>query len=141
MASSNPASDLAPFEPPLGPQPHRAPLYLPSAVTLVMKEKVFSLSGDDFTVQTVDETPILKVKGKAVSMRDKKKFSDMADQELFTLSNVMFKLSKSFKGESPNGHDFEVKGHFSIGSSKSSVLFKNAADGKQVELNLKGDVS
>ena len=30
-------------------------------------------------------------------------------------------------------------GHFSIGSSKSSIHFKNAADGQEVELNIKGD--
>lgn len=135
------ASDLAPFNPPLGPQPARAPIYLPTPVTLCMKEKVFSLSGDDFTVQTVDGTNILKVKGKAISMRDKKKFTDMAGEEIFTLSNMMLKLHKSFKAESPAGHDFEVKGHFSFGSSKSTVDFKNQSDGRAIELHLKGDVS
>lgn len=135
------ATDLAPFSPPLGAQPARAPLYLPNPVTLCMKEKVFSLSGDDFTVQTVEGADILKVKGKVISMRDKKKFTDMAGEELFTLSNMMLKLNKSFRGESPAGHDFEVKGHFSFASSKSTIDFKNQADGAAIELHVKGDVS
>lgn len=53
----------------------------------------------------------------------------------------MLKLHKSFKGESPAGHNFEVAGHFSFGSSKSTIDFKNQADGAAIELHLKGDVS
>lgn len=48
------APHLTPFNPPLGPQPANAHFYSPSQTTLQMKEKVFSLSGDDFTVKTVD---------------------------------------------------------------------------------------
>ncbi|KAK4508363.1 hypothetical protein PRZ48_002101 [Zasmidium cellare] len=131
--------DLAPFYPPLGPQPARTPLYQPYPVTLVMKEKVLSLSGDDFKVETTDGAQLLKVKGKYISIRDKKRFKDASGKELFTLSNKMLKLHKSFKGESPDGYDFAVKGHFSFASSKSSVEFKNQADGAPIELRLKGD--
>ena len=72
-------------------------------------------------------------------MRDKKKFSDMQENEIFTLSNKMLSISKSFHGESPQGHNFEVKGHFRLVGSKSTVTFKNAADGKDVSLVVKGD--
>jgi hypothetical protein len=37
-----------------------------------MKEKVFSLSGDDFTVETVDGTKVCKCKGKVMSISDRK---------------------------------------------------------------------
>lgn len=131
--------ELAPFNPPLGPQPANAAFYSPHQQTLQMKEKVFSLSGDDFTVHTVDGLQVCKCKGHVLSLRDSKKFTDMQDNELFTVKNKMLAISKSFHGESPHGHGFEVKGHFSIGSSKSSVHFKNAADGQQVELDVKGD--
>jgi hypothetical protein len=60
----------------------------------------------------------------------------MQGDEIFTLKNKMLAISKSFVGTSPNGHDFEIKGHFSIGSSKSSVHFKNAADSTDVELKV-----
>lgn len=81
---------LAPVNPPLGPLPTRPDFYRPEQATLEMKEKVFSISGDDFTVKTVDEgsggvTDVLKCKGKAISARDKKKFTDMQENELFTV--------------------------------------------------------
>lgn len=46
---------LQAVEPPLGPQPNNTNFYHPREVTLAMKEKVLSLSGDDFTVRTVGE--------------------------------------------------------------------------------------
>lgn len=38
-----------------------------------MKEKVFSLSGDDFTVKTVTGLEVCKCKGKVVSLSDASK--------------------------------------------------------------------
>lgn len=133
------APHLTPFNPPLGPQPANAHLFSPNPTTLQMKEKVFSLSGDDFTVKTVDGMEVCKCKGKVISARDKKKFTDMSGQEIFTLSNKLLSIHKSFHAESPTGHDFEVKGHFKLIGSRSTVVFKNAADGNQVELEVKGD--
>ena len=37
-----------------------------------MKEKAFSLSGDDFTVKTISGLEICKCKGKMLSLSDKK---------------------------------------------------------------------
>ena len=51
----------------------------------------------------------------------------------------MLSIHKSFHAEAVNGHDFEIKGHFSLMGSKSSVHFKNAADNIDVELEIKGD--
>ncbi|KAK4897510.1 hypothetical protein LTR17_005286 [Elasticomyces elasticus] len=133
------APTLAPVNPTLGPQPASAHLYSAHQTTLIMKEKVFSLSGDDFTVRTVDGMDVCKCKGKVVSMRDSKKFTDVNGTELFTLKNKMLSIHKSFVGNSPTGHDFEVKGHFKLMGSKSSVHFKNASDGSEVELEVKGD--
>jgi len=131
---------LAPFNPPLGPQPPSTKLYHPQQVTLALKEKIFSLSGDDFTVKTAEGLDICKVKGKAISLRDTKKFSDMQGHELFSLTNKMLAITKSFHGTSPDGkHDFEVAGKFKLMGSKSVVTFKNASDGKEVELVVKGD--
>jgi uncharacterized protein YxjI len=38
-----------------------------------MKEKVFSLTGDDFTVKTTAGVEICKCKGKVLSISDKKR--------------------------------------------------------------------
>lgn len=88
----------------------------------------------------------------------------MQGNEIFSLKNKHLALHKSFKGVDPHGKEiFEVKGHFSrksssvlsaffdvfsvvlltststVLSSKSSVHFLNAADGREVELQINGD--
>lgn len=101
---------LAPFNPPLGVHPQ---FCYPVEETLQMKEKVFSLSGDDFTITTVSGEKICKCKGKVMSISDSKKFTDIRGNELFTLKNKHFAIHKSFHAEGPGGHDvFKVKGHF-----------------------------
>lgn len=132
-------TSMTPFIPPLGPQPANPAIYSPEPITLQMKEKVLSLSGDDFTITTTTGTPVCKCKGKLISLHGTKTFTDVAGTELFTVKKKTFALQKSFVCESPHGYSFEVKGHFSIGSSKSSVHFKNASDGRDLELELKGD--
>jgi uncharacterized protein YxjI len=130
---------LPAFTPPLGPQAPNPAFYSPNQVTLQLKEKVFSLTGDDFTVQTVDGFPVCKVKGKLISLHGKKVFTDMAGQELFELKSKTLALFKSFTATSAVGHNFEVKGHFSIGKSKSTCHFRNFANGQDIELEIRGD--
>ncbi|KAI5370086.1 Putative tubby-like protein [Septoria linicola] len=164
---------LQAFEPHLGPQPASNTLYSPQQVTLILKEKVFSLSGDTFTVQTAEGTNVLQVKGKVASLHARKTFSDMAGEQYFSsillgvhhwkrsysfatpmnadvpgifigaeilvLAEKKLKLFKTFYGESPAGHNFDIEGHFSFGSSKSTVSFVNAGDKAPIELQVKGD--
>ena len=66
-------------------------------------------------------------------------FTDIHDNKLFSLKNKHFTIHKSFKAEGPDGKDlFEVKGHFALLSSKSTCVFNNVADGREVELEIKG---
>lgn len=130
---------MAPFQPPLGPQP-AGKFYSPHEVVLALKERVFSLSGDDFTVRTAEGQDVLKVKGKFISLRDSKKFTDMQENEIFTLQNKLLSIHKSFYAVSPDDkHNFEVKGKFKLMGSKSVVVFKNASDSKDIELEVRGD--
>ncbi|KAK4546167.1 hypothetical protein LTR36_002304 [Oleoguttula mirabilis] len=129
---------LATFTPALGPQPANAHFYSAHTTTLHMKEKVFSITGDDFTIKTVDGTEVCKCKGKVISLKDKKKFVGTDGKEIFTLGNKMLSIHKSFHAESPTGHDFEVHGHWKMIGSRSTVTFKNAADGNAVELEILG---
>lgn len=73
---------LKAVDPPLGPQPPSPKLYHPREVTIAMREKMLSLTGDDFTVKTVDGMDIMQCKAKLVSMHDKKKFTDMEGNEI-----------------------------------------------------------
>jgi hypothetical protein len=61
---------LAAFTPPLGPN---AKFCFPQETTLHMKEKAFSLTGDDFIVKTVAGLEVCKCKGKILSISDKKR--------------------------------------------------------------------
>lgn len=63
------APHLTAFNPPLGPNPV---FCNPGEETLVMKEKVFSLSGDDFSITTVSGLSVCKCKGKVLSISDAK---------------------------------------------------------------------
>jgi len=58
-----------PFNPPLGPNPAYC---FPDEITLHMKEKIFSLTGNDFTVKTVAGMELCKCKGKLLSLSNKK---------------------------------------------------------------------
>lgn len=132
-------SSVTPFSPPLGPQPANPTFYSSSPTTLQMKENILSLTGDDFTITTAEGTPVCKCKGKYFSLHGTKEFTDVDGNDLFTVKKKLVSLYKTFECESPQGYNFEVKGHFSLGKSKSSIHFKNASDGQQVELDLEGD--
>ncbi|MCJ1455981.1 hypothetical protein MMC28_006338 [Mycoblastus sanguinarius] len=128
---------LQAFNPPLGPNLSHCH---PEQVTLHMKEKAFSLTGDDFTVKTTSGVEVCRCKGKVISLSDKKVFTDVQGHELFALKNKHFTIHKSFHAEGPNGKDlFVVKGEFSLLSSKSHVEFTNASDGRHVQLDIRGD--
>ena len=60
---------LQAFNPPLGPNLSHCH---PEQVTLHMKEKAFSLTGDDFTVKTTSGVEVCRCKGKVISLSDKK---------------------------------------------------------------------
>ncbi|KAF2434853.1 hypothetical protein EJ08DRAFT_581425, partial [Tothia fuscella] len=105
-----------------------------------LKEKAFSFSGDDFTIRTANGVDICRCKGTFLSISDRKTFTDMKGREHFTLKNKLLSFHKSFKGIGPDGFElFEVKGHFAFLSHKSSVHFTNAADGREIELEVRGD--
>ncbi|KAJ7759980.1 tubby C-terminal-like domain-containing protein [Mycena metata] len=108
-------------------------------MTLVLKEKVFSFSGDDFAVKDQFGNVVIRCQGKALSWSDKKEFSDTAGNHLFDLKNKHFHIHKTLQAEDPTGNVLmTVKGHFQLFGSKMSATFKNF-DGQEVELICKGD--
>lgn len=68
-ASTPAAISLAPFNPPLGVYPEMARA---EPTLLAIKEGVMSLSGDDFSVKDQNGQTVVKCKGKAMSMRERK---------------------------------------------------------------------
>ena len=62
-------AQLQPFSPPLGIHQRYCAQEL---TTLVLREKAFTWSGDDFSVRTVDGRLVLRCDAKVFSMRDRK---------------------------------------------------------------------
>ena len=62
-------ASLVPFDPPLG---LHGQYCSPALTTLVMREKYFSWSGQDFTVRTTEGRLVLRCDAKAFSIRDRK---------------------------------------------------------------------
>ncbi|KAI3325181.1 DUF567-domain-containing protein [Xylariaceae sp. AK1471] len=107
--------------------------------SLVLKEKVLSLSGDSFDIKTITGQLIFQVKGETFSLSGRKHLSDMNGNVLFTIRKKLLALHATFYAEDPNGNVlFEVKGKFSIGTSKSVCTFKSQS-GKEESLMMKGN--
>ena len=69
-------------------------------------------------------------------------FFDLQGQTLFHLKKHLIALHATFDGVSPTNEEtvlFTIKKSFSIGKAKLNITFRNAADGKQISLALRGD--
>lgn len=108
--------------------------------SLVIRERVMSLSGDSFDIKTIDGRDILQVKGEAFSLSGRKSVMDVHGNHLFTIRKEHFTLSRSYYAEDTQGRRFfEVQGKFSLGSSKSIGRFFNPFTNQQEELLMKGN--
>ncbi|KAI1495473.1 DUF567-domain-containing protein [Biscogniauxia marginata] len=127
---------MAPYPTPMGVF---TPYIARQSETLVLKEKILSLSGDSFDVKTVDGRPIFKVEGSTLSLSSRKRILDTHGNHLFTIRKRLIALHSTYYAEDPKGNQvFELKGKFSIGSSKSVGTF-TSANGKNEYLLMKGD--
>ncbi|KAJ7286088.1 tubby C-terminal-like domain-containing protein [Mycena rebaudengoi] len=108
-------------------------------MTLVLQEKAFSFSGDNFSVKDQGGNTVVKCDGKALSWSDKKVFTDAAGNHLFDLKTKHFHIHKTFEAEDAAGNVIlTVQGRFKLIGSKMAATFRNAADGREIELICKG---
>lgn len=77
-----------------------------AAETLIIKEKVMSLSGDSFDIATPDGRAFLKVQGKHMTLSGRKSFFDMQGNHLFDLCKEHFKLHATYVASTPEGKEF-----------------------------------
>jgi len=81
--------------------------------TLVLKEKVMSLTGDSFSIKLANGTPVLKVEGKVMSISGRKKMFDMNGNHLCSIVKEHFHLHSTYVVESADGQKvMEVKSSF-----------------------------
>lgn len=83
--------------------------------SIVLKERVMSLSGDSFSIKTISGKPLMQVQGKTFSMSGRKMFTDMKGKHIFTLRRKAFSFGTgTYYAEDAQGDKiFEVKGRFS----------------------------
>ncbi|WVF71015.1 hypothetical protein IAT40_005811 [Kwoniella sp. CBS 6097] len=135
FGSSAPAQ-LHPVNPPLGVFPN---YYAQQPTTLVLKEKVFSFSGDDFSVKDTNGYTVVRCHGQALSWRDRKVIVDANNNFLFGLRNKMMAIHKTFIAENEGGTEiFRIRKRLSFGS-KMEATFHNPATSQEVTLLLRGD--
>ena len=83
--------------------------YAQQSETMVLKEKVMSLSGDSFDIKTIDGRPLFQVKGEVFSLSGRKNVNDMNGNHLFTIRKKHLALRSTYYAEDPQGREiFEV---------------------------------
>lgn len=98
---------LAPMPSPIGIFPQ---FLAQGTETLVLKEKVLSLTGDDFHIKLANGTPILRVEGKVMSISGRKKVFDEQGGHLFDIVKEHFHLHATYRVEGAKGEKImEVK--------------------------------
>ena len=82
--------------------------------TIVLKEKVLSLTGDSFSIKLTNGTPLFQVEGKVMSISGRKTVRDMQGNHLFDIQKEHFHIHTTFAIKSPNDEKImEVKSKFS----------------------------
>jgi uncharacterized protein YxjI len=78
--------------------------------TLIMKEKVLSVSGDSFEIKLASGQPLLKVQGAWVSISGRKKVEDIHGKHLFDIAKEHLHLHTTYAVKDPHGNKIaEVK--------------------------------
>ncbi|KAK8865575.1 hypothetical protein IAR55_000719 [Kwoniella newhampshirensis] len=135
FTASAPAQ-LHPVNPPLGVNPHYC---VPVPTTLVLKEKAFSFSGDDFAVKDSHGAVVVRCKGQAFSFCDRKVITDANGRILYGLRNKMLSIHKTFIGENEQEQEiFRIKKKLGLGS-RMEATFINHSTHAETTLELRGD--
>jgi len=107
--------------------------------TLVMKEKVLSLTGDSFSIKLANGTPVLKVEGKLMSISGRKKMFDMQGKHVCSIVKEHFHIHTTYAVEDANGAKImQVKSNFKLLGSKATATF-TSHNGKEEILTMKGN--
>ncbi|KAF3392504.1 hypothetical protein F1880_008520 [Penicillium rolfsii] len=106
--------------------------------TLIMKEKVLSVSGDSFEVKLAGGQSLLKVHGAWVSISGRKKVEDIHGKHLFDIVKEHLHLHTTYALEDTHGKKIaEVKNSLALLGSKATATFTDSR-GKAVTLKMKG---
>lgn len=137
------------FDEPLQPQPQ--PIWaveqrfcVPGEVTLRLKEKLFSFSGDDFSINDANTNqPWFKMQGKAFSLREKKTLMDAYGTPVLNIKETFAAFESNYKvyaGNNSVQELFKVIAHITFGKAKMNTTIINRQNGQPLNLSLKGNI-
>ena len=114
----------------------------PTPVTLLLKEKIFSFSGDDFKITDIYGNPYFLIKGKVWTMHQRKSFYDLYGAQIFNIKHEIFSLRGRYRfciGESDNAV-VKIDPLSKITNRHFQVTFVNKANGNNEILDLYCDL-
>jgi uncharacterized protein YxjI len=115
----------------------------PQPTVLAMKEKLWSLSGDSFKILNAHSGDVaFQIKGKAISLREKKHLLDANGNEIACFQSKLLALHKTFRVYIPSNEEevMEIKNKVAFVKSKMEASFKNLGDnGKLMKIEAVGD--
>ncbi|KAF2139461.1 uncharacterized protein K452DRAFT_337642 [Aplosporella prunicola CBS 121167] len=108
--------------------------------TLVLKEHVFSLSGDSFSVKfDGSKLTAFKIDGESLTLSGRKHLCDTNGNTLFDIRKEHFTLHKTFYGQDPAGNKiFELRKKIQFIGSKAICSFTSST-GAEEELVMEGN--
>ncbi|KAJ5438385.1 uncharacterized protein N7458_009383 [Penicillium daleae] len=106
--------------------------------TLIMKEKVLSVSNDSFEVKLASGQSLLKVHGAWASLSGRKKVEDVQGKHLFDIVKEHLHIHTTYALEDTHRKKIaEVKNNLSLLGSKATATLTDS-QGKAVTLKMKG---
>jgi len=111
-------------------------------VTLLLKEKILSFSGDDFSITDVRGTPYFKCNGKAFNIKEKKVIYDLYNKPVLSIKNKFFSISNKQTIYDGSGNQViaRVEPQGIILNKKYFVYYKNLVTGKDDYIEMKCDL-
>ncbi|KAK4686592.1 hypothetical protein P7C73_g3534, partial [Tremellales sp. Uapishka_1] len=107
--------------------------------TLVLKERAFSFSGDDFAIKDSNGMVVARCQGKSFSFKDRKVITDPNGQLLFGLRNKLLSIHKTYIAEDQGENEiFRVRSKLALGT-KMIATFVNKSTNAPITLELRGD--
>lgn len=133
----DPPAQFQRFDPPIGVHLNYC---VPWETTLILRERLFSFSGDDFIINDSSGNPVCRCEGQALSFRDRKYIYAMDGQPLVQLKRELFTFLTEYVGKDQGNREvLRVSQKFSFGT-KIEAGFVNAHDGQPVTIKLRGDI-
>ncbi|KAF2125869.1 DUF567-domain-containing protein [Dothidotthia symphoricarpi CBS 119687] len=131
---------LAPLPTTIGIHP---PFITTRPETLILREKIFSLTGDDFEIKLLNGQPILRVSGAALSLTARKKVYDMAGNWLFDIAKELLHVHSTYKvvgsdGQGGKAEIMSVRSSLRVVGSKATARFVSA-NGREERLCMRGE--